>query len=127
MTGETYQDVLATAKRMPPAAQAELVADILRNLQSWLRTGKNFEGDVTLEPMTELSASELRVLADAVVAPGGQVRRQELLEKNRAGGLSVEEVAILDDLLAQVDQVALLKARAQYTLRRTGTAQEPPA
>ncbi len=127
MTGETYQDVLATAKRMPPAAQAELVADILRNLQSWLRTGKNLEDGVTLEPMTELSASELRVLADAVVAPGGQVRLQELLEKNRAGGLNVEEVAILDDLLAQVDQVALLKARAQYTLRRTGTAEEPPA
>jgi hypothetical protein len=127
MTGETYQDVLATAKRMPPAAQAELVADILRNLQSWLRTGKNLEDGVTLELMTELSASELRVLADAVVAPGGQVRLQELLEKNRAGGLNVEEVAILDDLLAQVDQVALLKARAQYTLRRTGAAEEPPA
>jgi hypothetical protein len=26
MTSETYQDVLAAAKRMPPAAQAELVA-----------------------------------------------------------------------------------------------------
>ncbi len=122
MTVEAYQDLLATAKRMPPAAQAELVADLLRNLQSWLRADRRTEDTVRLEPISDLSDAELRVLADAVVAPGSQTRLQELLEKNRTGALNAEEEAALDDLLAQVDQVALLKARAQYTLQRADTA-----
>lgn len=125
MTVEAYQDILATAKRMPPAAQAELVADLLRNLQSWLRTDQRTEETVRLELLTDLSDAELRVLADAVVAPGSQTRLQELLEKHRAGALNVEEEVLLDDLLTQVDQVALLKARAQYTLQRASMASKP--
>lgn len=127
MTVETYQDILATAKRMSPAAQAELVADLLRNLQSWLRTDRRTEDTVRLEPIIDLSDAELRVLADAVVAPGSQTRLQELLEKNRTSALSIEEEIALDDLLRQVDQVALLKARAQYTLQRASTATKPTA
>lgn len=125
MTVESYQEVLATAKRMSPAAQAELVAELLLNLQTWLQTGRGRDVTATLEPIAGLSEAELRVLADAVVAPGSQTQLQVLLEKNRSGEMNEDEEAALDDLLAQVDQVALLKARARYTLQRTGGAAEP--
>ncbi|MGB4802064.1 MAG: hypothetical protein WBV59_05380, partial [Anaerolineae bacterium] len=55
-------------------------------------------------------------LADAVVAPGRQTVLQALLEANRSGPLAPDQAARLDDLLAQTDEVALLKARARYTL-----------
>jgi hypothetical protein len=71
-----------------------------------------------------MSMEELRVLAEAVVAPSHQQRRQEFLEKNRSGTLSLEEEAPLDGLLAEADQVAFLKARALYTFQVYGLAPE---
>jgi hypothetical protein len=71
--------------------------------------------------MVGMREEELKVLAEAVLSPGCQQHLQELLEKNRAGTLSPEEEVILDDLLAEADQVALLKARALYTLKQYGT------
>jgi hypothetical protein len=67
-----------------------------------------------------MSLGELRALADAVVAPGSQQRLHDLLEKNRNSNLSPEEEQILDALLDEADQVALLKARARYTLQVSG-------
>jgi hypothetical protein len=63
-----------------------------------------------------MSPEELSVLADAVIAPHRQEQLQYLLEKNRNGLLSPEVEASLDALLDAADQVALLKARARYTL-----------
>jgi hypothetical protein len=76
-----------------------------------------------LEPLSGMSIGELSALAEAVVAPGKQASLQALLEKNRVGALEPEEEAALDELLAQVDQVGLLKARAQYTLHLTRESQ----
>jgi hypothetical protein len=71
---------------------------------------------MSLEPLRGMSTAELSALAEAVVAPGKQASLQALLEKNRLGALDPAEEAVLDELLTQVDQVGLLKARAQYTL-----------
>lgn len=81
---------------------------------------------VGLEPLRRLSTAELSALAEAVLAPGNQASLQALLEKNRLGVLDSEEEAMLDELLAQVDQVGLLKARAQYTLRLSQESGELP-
>jgi hypothetical protein len=50
------------------------------------------------------------------MVPDRQQQLAALLDKNRRGVLSPEEQESLDELLAEVDQVALLKARARYTM-----------
>jgi hypothetical protein len=74
--------------------------------------------------LTGLSESELKALAEAVASPERQQRIQALLAANREGALSAEQEAALDTLLDEVDQVALLKARALYTLQ-LASAQAP--
>ena len=71
-----------------------------------------------------MNESELKALAEAVVSPERQQHIQALLAANREGALSAEQEAALDNLLDEVDQVALLKARALYTLQLT-SAQAP--
>jgi hypothetical protein len=69
-----------------------------------------------------LSVEELQALANARLASGEQARLSDLLERNSdpqwAGALSEVEVAELDRLLAEGDQLMVLKARARYTLKR---------
>ena len=115
MTLVSYSDVLKAANRLPPDAQAELAATLLRNLKSQPKAKKQTQA-TGLEPLRGMSVAELSVLAEAVIAPGQQQTLHELLEKNRSGALTPHEETALDELLAQVDQVGLLKARARYTL-----------
>ena len=125
MTAISYREVLASARRMPLDDQVELAAELLRGLRSLLRTASNPVKDPALDPLPGLSLSELRTLADAVVAPGHQSVLYALLEANRTGTLAADQEARLDNLLAQADEVALLKARARYTLHLAGEATEP--
>ncbi len=111
----SYSDVLKAAHRLPPESQAELATALLRNLKPRPRVKRQME-TTGLDPLRGMSIAELGVLASAVVAPGQQQTLQDLLEKNRSGALAPDEETALDELLEQVDQVGLLKARAQYTL-----------
>ncbi|MBC8264083.1 MAG: hypothetical protein H8E47_08180 [Anaerolineales bacterium] len=88
---------------------------MLRNLRFALRS-KPTESREELVPLSNMSRQELRVLAEAVVAPDRQQQLEALLDENRYGELSSEEQETLDELLTGVDQVALLKARARYTM-----------
>ncbi|EDX70735.1 hypothetical protein MC7420_8163 [Coleofasciculus chthonoplastes PCC 7420] len=45
----------------------------------------------------------------------------DLLVRNAESQLSADEIANLDHLLAQVDQLTILKTRARYTLHRLET------
>lgn len=119
MAAVSYGDVLKAAYRLPRDAQVELAAALLRSVRPQSGKSARFAHEVGLEPLRDMSTVELSILADAVVAPGKQANLQALLEKNRVGALEPEEEAALDELLAQVDQVGLLKARAQYTLYLT--------
>jgi hypothetical protein len=67
--------------------------------------------------LTNISPAELQALANIALAPAPQAQLSDLLAQNADGKISPEETAILDRLLAQVDQLNLLKARAQYTLQ----------
>jgi hypothetical protein len=67
--------------------------------------------------LTNVSIAELQALAQISIAPAEQSRLSDLLERNTENQLSTEDLETLDRLLAQLDQLNILKARAQYTLQ----------
>ncbi len=69
------------------------------------------------ELLTNVSPAELQALAAVSLAPDQQTRLSDLLVRNAEVTISPEETVILDQLLAQVDQLNILKARAKYTLQ----------
>ena len=75
--------------------------------------------------LPSVSTAGLEALASSMLAPRSQSRLDELLQRNSEGELSKDEIDELDSLLEQVDELNLLKARAEYTLRQqpqTGTS-----
>lgn len=68
------------------------------------------------ECLTGLSQAELKALAESMLAPAAQTRLDKLLARNAENQLSADEIAELNSLLAQVDQLTILKTRARYTL-----------
>lgn len=52
-----------------------------------------------------------------MLAPAFQARLSQRLERSDRGQLTVDEVQELDELLARIDILDTLKARALYTLR----------
>lgn len=73
--------------------------------------------------LTNLSLEELRALASCQLAVEEQVRLDELVAKNAESLLCADEIAELDHLLAQADQLTILKTRARYTLKQLDTEQ----
>lgn len=67
--------------------------------------------------LTNVSPAELQALATLSIAPAEQAKLSDLLARNTESQLSTEELATLDRLLDQLDQLNILKARAQYTLQ----------
>lgn len=114
----SYSDVFEVAKQWPAVEQVGLAEALLRNVRSiWRQGADTSHADDSLRPLNGMTTSELQVLADAVVSAAQQEKLHELLDKNSAGMLSPEEANILDALVEAVDQVAMLKARAMYTLQ----------
>lgn len=64
--------------------------------------------------LTGLSMDELQALANIKLAPEEQEQLSSLSAKQNEGELSQGEVAQLDNLIAQVDQLTLVKAKAMY-------------
>lgn len=125
MSTVSYREVLNAAHRLPPDAQAKLAATLLRDLNLMSRGKDEAPDGITLYPLRGMSQAELTVLAGSVLASGPQEELESMLEKNRQGSLSAREEIALDDLLAQADQVGLLRARARYTLSLAKEAGEP--
>lgn len=116
----TYPKVLQLAKELPPEAQLELAEALLYNLRANLPLQEMIAGDEELVPIIGLTHTELQALADAVVAADRQQQIKMLLAKNRQETLTPDEESMLDALLSEADQVALLKARALYTMKIFG-------
>ncbi|MCG6137542.1 MAG: hypothetical protein MET45_23400 [Nostoc sp. LLA-1] len=72
------------------------------------------------EILTGLSLDELQALAASMLSPKSQVELNNLLERNAENLLSAEEKSTLESLLAQIDQLNILKTRAKYTLKIKG-------
>lgn len=113
----SYPKILRLAQQLPPETQLVL-ADTLLHAYAGSQAADALQQHLT--PIVGLSPAELQALAYAVVAADRQSQLQTLLERNQQGQLSPEEGARLDTLLAEVDHVALLKARALYTLHIFG-------
>jgi uncharacterized protein YceH (UPF0502 family) len=71
-----------------------------------------------LDSLTNLSKSDLETLANIMVPPEFQNKLSDLLAKNHEGKICESELADLDEMLAEVDHLTLLKARAKYTLQQ---------
>jgi hypothetical protein len=120
----SLDEVLAAARRLPRKAQAELAQTLLRDAGA---PSVEPAGQPALETLRGMSETELVALSSAVVAPGRQRRMRALLRKNAAGELSDGERRELDALLEETDRIALLKAKAAYTLGRLGEHRPAPA
>jgi hypothetical protein len=115
-------EILSAARRLPRTAQATLVDTLLRDAASGEGAAPEQPG---LVPLPGMSDTELVALSRAVLAPGRQRRMKNLLQRSTAAALSDRDQRELDALLEEADRIALLKARAAYTLaenRRQRTA-----
>jgi hypothetical protein len=70
-----------------------------------------------------MSREELEALAASRLALAAQSRLDKLLARQKKSALAEAETAELDELLAQADQLTLLKTRARYTLAQMDTTQ----
>ena len=68
--------------------------------------------------LPNVSTSGLQALANAMLAPKDQSKIDDLLARNSDGKLDATESAELDSLIEQIDELNLLKARAEFTLRQ---------
>ncbi len=76
------------------------------------------QGASSVDMLSGLSKSELLALAHSKLAPERQSRLDDLLAKQEESGLTEEESDELDSLLAQIDHLNILKARALLTLQQ---------
>ena len=72
--------------------------------------------------LPNVSISGLKALADARLAPSAQSQLNDLLARNSEEKLSEQESQQLDSLIEQIDELNLLKARADFTLRHQKNA-----
>jgi hypothetical protein len=70
-----------------------------------------------LKILPDVSPTALKALANSMLVPQTQSRLEQLLVRNAEGLLSAAEVKELDSIVEQIDELNLLKARAEYTLR----------
>jgi molybdenum cofactor biosynthesis enzyme MoaA len=73
------------------------------------------QSNLDAECLGGLNIDELQALAQSQLAIVSQSRLTELLARNAESQLSTDEVAELDYLVAQIDQLTILKTRARYT------------
>ena len=71
------------------------------------------------ELLSGLNQEELRALAASQLAHTSQTQLHSLLARQKEGALTAGEIAEIDDLLVQVDQLTVLKTRARHTLHTT--------
>jgi hypothetical protein len=104
-----FQQILTAAQQLPKPSQAQLVSALLQEPGSASAPG--------VEPVTGLNTAELRALAASVLAPAHARRLKQLLRLHREKKKLTRSLqAELDALLEESDHVALVKAKATYTL-----------
>lgn len=92
---------------------------VLLDLEAYDRLANSLALDA--ECLTGLSKAEMQALAESILAPKAQAHLNDLLARNAETQLCADEIAELDRLVAQVDQLTILKTRARYTLNHPET------
>ena len=104
-----FQQILTAAQQLPKPSQAQLVSALLQE--------QGAAPPPTLEPLTGLTAAELRALVASVLAPAHAKRLKQLLRLHREKKKLPHALqAELDALFDESDRIALVKAKANYTL-----------
>lgn len=109
---DMVENILQSAKKLNSIERLSVAHALLKDIPEQMRS------EIQLPLLTGLSEQELAVLAKAFLSPSRNRRLKFLLKKNREGKISQQEVIELDKLLTESDQIALLKAKAQYTLNK---------
>lgn len=102
-----FRQVLTAARQLPKQSQLKLVSTLLKDSKM---------APVALEPLSGLDERELQALVNSALSPKHGRRLKQLLRMNQAEKLPRALRAELDELLEESDRVALLKAKAKYTL-----------
>jgi len=110
-TINTVENILQSAKQLNSIERLSVAHALLKDIPGRMRSG------IPLPLLTGLSEQDLEVLAKTFLSPSRNRCLKFLLKKNRERKLSQPEITELDRLLAESDQIALLKAKAQYTLK----------
>jgi hypothetical protein len=103
-----FQQILTAARQFQKPSQAKLVTALLQE--------QGAEHLPALEPLTGLSEAELYALAASVFAPAHARRLKQLLRLHRWGKVNARLARQLDAFLAESDHIAVVKAKANYTL-----------
>ncbi|HEX9974798.1 MAG TPA: hypothetical protein VGD14_22280 [bacterium] len=111
-TVDTVENILQSAKKLNSIERLSVARALLKDIPERMKSG------IQLSLLSGLSEQELDVLAKTFLSPSRNRRLKFLLKKNCEGKISQQEVTELDKLLAESDQIALLKAKAQYTLKK---------
>jgi hypothetical protein len=112
MATTDFRKVLSDARQLPKASQLKLVTALLNGEGEALPLNGN-----AAQPFIGLNEAELRALAEAVLAPARAQRLRQLLRQHRAKKLTRAARVELDELLEESDQLAVMKAKAAYTLK----------
>lgn len=108
---DTVESVLKTAKKLDSFDRISIVSALLKDIPEQLKRG------LKLPLLAGLNEQELHILAKTSLSPPRNKRLKYLLKKNREAKLNQQKSKELDQILAESDQIALLKEKAQYTLR----------
>ena len=108
---DPVENILKTAQKLSTLERLSVANALLQDIPERLREEKK------LPLLSGLSERELHTLAKTSLSSVQDRRLKKLLKKNREGKLSHKELSELDELLAESDQIALLKSKAQYTLK----------
>ncbi len=111
-TIDTVENILQSAKKLNSIERLSIARALLKDIPERLRK------EIKLPLISGLNEQELDVLAKTSLSPSRNRRLKYLLRKNREGKLNEKESEELDTLLAESDKIALLKAKAQYTLQK---------
>lgn len=130
LAGELDTKFVAIAQAMAksiPQAQMKLIANTghtihLEQTARFIQEVILFMTPRPLTPLMGLTETELIGLTKSMLAPQQQIDLQRALEQNRDPKLTQQQRQALDrcldQLIDEVDQVALHKAQALYTLKR---------
>jgi hypothetical protein len=108
MVAVDFPHILRAARQLPKPSHAKPVSALLQ--------AQGAAHPPTLEPLTGLSAAELCALATSVLAPAPARRLKQLLRLHRQTKVTHALQAALEALLEDSDRIALVKAKAHYTL-----------
>ena len=105
---DTVESIIQSAKKLNSMDRISIAIALLKDIPGRLKKG------LELPLLSGLNEHELRVLANTSLSPSRNKRLKYLLKKNREGKTSQQESVELEQILAESDQIALLKGLQFY-------------